>query len=134
MSAASSIGVVPREALIVPPLKARRLGIDTHQEAVVYMRADCHVCRAEGLTPHARVLLTANGREVIGSLHHVSSDLLGDDEAGLSEAAWHRLGVAEGDMIRASHPQPLESLGASGAASMGIGSMTGHSSRSCPTW
>ena len=109
MSAASSLGVVP-EGEPSPPLRARRLGIDTHQEAVVYMRTDCHVCRSEGLTPHARVLLTANGREVIASLHHVSSDWLGPDQAGLSETAWDRLGVADGDLIQASHPKPLESL------------------------
>src|SRR5215213_1468063 len=84
MSAASSLGLVP-EGEPSPPLKARRLGIDTHQEAVVYMRTDCHVCRSERLTPHARVLLTANGREVIANLHHVSSDWLGPDQAGLSD-------------------------------------------------
>ena len=39
-------------------LKARRLGIDMQQEAVVFMRRDCHVCRAEGFTAHARVQLT----------------------------------------------------------------------------
>lgn len=29
-------------------LKIRRMGIDTHQEPVIYMRADCHICRSEG--------------------------------------------------------------------------------------
>src|SRR3954471_12359829 len=91
-------------------LKARRLGIRTHQEAVVYMRTDCHVCRSEGLTPQSRVLLSANGREIIATLHQVTSDLLDPDEAGLSETAWDRLEVAEGDAIRASHPNPIESL------------------------
>ena len=33
-------------------LKARRLGIDTHHEAVVFMRQDCHVCRSEGFEAH----------------------------------------------------------------------------------
>jgi hypothetical protein len=26
-----------------------KVGIDTYQQAVVFMRKDCHVCRAEGL-------------------------------------------------------------------------------------
>jgi thymidine phosphorylase len=92
------------------PLRARRLGIHTHQEAVVYMRADCHVCRSEGLTSQSRVLLAANGREVIATLHQVTSDFLGGDEAGLSETAWDRLRVAEGDAVHASHPNPIHSL------------------------
>jgi thymidine phosphorylase len=91
-------------------LKAKRLGINTHQEAVVYMRADCHVCRSEGLTPQSRVLLRNNSREVIATLHHVASNLIDRGEAGLSEATWERLGVAEGDHIYASHPRPVESL------------------------
>jgi hypothetical protein len=33
-------------------LHLTRMGIDTHQEPVVYMRDDCHVCRAEGFNAH----------------------------------------------------------------------------------
>jgi thymidine phosphorylase len=91
-------------------LRAKRLGIDTHQEAVVYMRADCHVCRSEGLTPQSRVLLSNGGREVVATLHHVAFDLIDPDEAGLSEAAWQRLRVVEGGHIYASHPKPVGSL------------------------
>lgn len=93
-----------------PVLRARRIGIHTHQEAVVYMRTDCPVCRSEGLTPQSRVLLSAGGREVIATLHQVTSDLIEQDEAGLSEAAWDRLGVAEGTAVIASHPPPVPSL------------------------
>ena len=45
------------------PLRARRLGIHTQHEAVVFMRTDCHVCRSEGLPANSRVLLSANGRK-----------------------------------------------------------------------
>jgi thymidine phosphorylase len=75
------------------------------------MRSDCHVCRSEGLASHSRVLLQAGGREVIATLYQVSSDLITVDEAGLSEAAWRRLEVSEGDPIVARHPNPIESLG-----------------------
>ena len=97
------------------PLKAKRLGIDTHQEAVVYMRADCHVCRSEGLTPQSRVLLRNDSHEVMATLHHVAFNLLDPNEAGLSEAAWQRLGINEGDYVYASHPSPVESLSSVGA-------------------
>lgn len=91
-------------------LRARRIGIHTQHEAVVFMRTDCHVCRSEGLASHSRVLLQAGGREVIATLYQVTSDLISVDEAGLSEAAWQGLEISDGDMIVARHPKPIESL------------------------
>ena len=35
-------------------LRLRPLGIDTHREFVIYMRRDCHVCRAEGFQAQTR--------------------------------------------------------------------------------
>src|SRR4029078_9505614 len=112
MKAAGSTGLETGPAgAKVQPLKARRLGVRTHQEAVVYMRVDCHVCRSEGLTPQSRVLLRNGRHEIIATLHQVSSDLIEADEAGLSEIAWERLAISEGDLLHASHPPSLESLG-----------------------
>lgn len=68
----------------VGALKARRLGVDTHDEAVVFLRQESHVCRAEGFAAHARVRLTYNGRSLIATLYQVSSDIVALDEAGLS--------------------------------------------------
>lgn len=100
-------------------LRARRLGIDTHQEPVVYMRVDCHVCRAEGLASHARVRITHQGTSILATLHHVRGDLLRLDEAGLSEAAWQALGVRNGDALNVSHPPPLDSFSHVRAKSFG---------------
>ena len=100
----------PFAALPQNPLKARRLGIDMQQDAVVFMHRDCHVCRAEGFTAHARVELRHGNRSIIATLYHVVSEILRPDEAGLSELAWRRLAVNEGDEIAVSHPRPLESL------------------------
>lgn len=93
-----------------PVLKARRLGLHTQHEAVVVMRTDCHVCRAEGLAARSQVLLTAGARQVQATLFQIDGDLLGLDDAALSEAAWTRLGVEEGDPIHVSHPPSLDSL------------------------
>lgn len=95
---------------LTPPLRARRLGIHTHDEAVSYMRADCHVCRAEGFAQHSRIQLKSGSGEIITTLHHVSSDLLASDEVGLSEIAWQRLRLEEGALVYASHPRPVDSL------------------------
>jgi thymidine phosphorylase len=92
-------------------LRARRIGVHTQHEAVVFMRTDCHVCRSEGLASHSRVLLQAGAQTILATLYQVSSALIAVDEAGLSEAAWQRLGVAEGDLIFARHPEPVDSMG-----------------------
>jgi thymidine phosphorylase len=102
---ANSVGALRRNLL-----KARRLGIDMQQEAVVFMRSDCHVCRAEGFTAHARVQLGHDDRTVVATLYHAVSDILGPGEAGLSESAWRQLAVKEGDAITVHHPPPLDSL------------------------
>jgi thymidine phosphorylase len=91
-------------------LKLRRLGIDTYQAAVVYMNRDCHVCRAEGFAAQSSVRVTLGDRHIIATLNIVSSALLSDGEASLSESAWRALRAEEGAWIQASHPEPLESL------------------------
>jgi len=91
-------------------LKLKRLGIDTYQEAVVYMNRDCHVCRAEGFDAQSRVEVAVGDRRLIATLNVVAPTILGDDEAGLSESAWHALGAHEGQVVVVSHPEPLESL------------------------
>lgn len=91
-------------------LKARRLGLFTQDEAVALVRADSHVSRAEGLAPRSQVLVGANGHSVIATLFQAGPRLLKTTEIGLSEAAWKRLGVAEGSDVDVRHPPPLESL------------------------
>ena len=92
-------------------LRARRFGIDTHAETVVFMRKDCPVCRSEGFSSHNRIMLNAGNRHVIATLYQIESDILDCDEAGLSDATWQSLGLSEGDRITAHHAPPVESLG-----------------------
>jgi len=91
-------------------LAARRLGIDTRREAVIFMREDCHVCRSEGLATHARVHVANGVKSIIATLYQVTSDLLAPGEAGLSEVAWQHLSVVDGDPVTISHAPPLQSL------------------------
>lgn len=92
-------------------LVARRLGVETQFEAVVFMHKDCPVCRSEGFAAHNRVLLRHGERHVIATLYHTVGDLVGLHEAALSERAWSHLGVKDGDRVAVRHPDPLESLG-----------------------
>lgn len=90
-------------------LRLRRLGIDTYQEPVVYMRSDCHVCRAEGFEARSRVKLTLGTRHIVATLNVVHGDLLAHDEAALSEFAWGALEAREGEKVAVAHPDPVAS-------------------------
>jgi len=91
-------------------LRVSCIRIDTYQEPVVYMHADCEVCRSEGFAALARVRLSLNGREVIATLNVVHTNLIDRHEAGLSDAAWDALGAHPGNVVDVSHPDPVESF------------------------
>jgi len=90
-------------------LRLRRLGIDSQRQHVVLMRADCHVCRAEGFEALARVRVAHGSREITAVLNVIRSDILKSGEASLSEEAWRVLGAGEGDPIIVRHADPLRS-------------------------
>lgn len=91
-------------------LLARRAGIDTYQQPVVYMRSDCHVCKSEGFEAQAQVELIANGRHLLAILNRVDDGWLHHNQIALSEAAWQMLAPNEGDEVVVRHPPVLESL------------------------
>ena len=69
-------------------LKAIRMGIDTHQEYVVYIRSDSAIARAEGFSASVRVMVSDDRREAIATLNVVDLDSLGDGCVGMSNALW----------------------------------------------
>jgi thymidine phosphorylase len=93
-------------------LMLTRMGIDTHQEPIVYMRADCHVCRAEGFSAQSRVRVTTDRASIIATLNVVRDGFLGPEQAGLSESAWRLLDAMPGQQATFSHPRTVESFSA----------------------
>ncbi|HEX8012114.1 MAG TPA: thymidine phosphorylase family protein [Casimicrobiaceae bacterium] len=91
-------------------LTLRYLGIDSYREAVIFMRADCHICRAVGFTVQSRVKVALGERALVATLYMVTGDLLAEGEASLSNVAWQALHAREGATIAVSHPPPVESL------------------------
>ena len=91
-------------------LRLRRLGIDTYQEPVIYMSADCPVCRSEGWDAQTRIRVVHNDHHIIATLNVLTGGLLAPDEASLSEAAWRLLSASEGDVVSVSSPPPLLSM------------------------
>ena len=93
-------------------LRLARLGIDTHQEPIVYMRADCHVCRSEGFAARSRVRIATDTSTLVATLNVVHGELLAPGEAGLSEVAWRLLGAWPHQSARFSHASAVESMSA----------------------
>jgi thymidine phosphorylase len=91
-------------------LRARRLGLDTHYEAVVFLHRESRICRSEGFVAHTRVLLCHGTKQVIATLYHATGNLIAHDEAALSESAWNRLGLEDGERIVVTHTGTLDSL------------------------
>jgi thymidine phosphorylase len=101
---------VPVERSPLPRHRARRLHIDTGQEAVVYLHRDSEVCRSEGFQSETRIWVRVGDQAILATLNVFSGELLASDEAGLSETAWKRLAAAEGRAVEFAHALPLESL------------------------
>lgn len=101
-----------RAASEIDRLTAIDMGIDTHQEPVVYMRSDCHICRSEGFSSNSRVMLRYGDNNVIATLNVVDEQVLKSGSAGLSKIAMRRLGVVDGVAITISHAPVVTSLAA----------------------
>ncbi|MCA9571083.1 MAG: thymidine phosphorylase, partial [Myxococcales bacterium] len=107
----ATVGHSRLEPLLTPHrLRARRLGVDTYRTPILYLRADCPICRSEGFAAMARVEVRAGDRSVIATLDVITSQILSPGEAGLSEEAWRQLRVGPGDPVDVRHAPVIESF------------------------
>ncbi len=100
----------------MPPMGAsgirpRRLGIDTHQQPVAFLRRDSDICKAEGFEAHSHLEISIGPRRIIATLNMVTGELLAADEVGLSEAAWQRLAPAADARAQIAHAPTVDSFG-----------------------
>lgn len=84
-------------------VRLKRLGIDTYQEPVVFLASSSPVCRSEGWTAQARIQVTHRNKSIIATLSVTTSNLLGPEEASLSDVAWSHVDASEGDLVRLSY-------------------------------
>lgn len=91
-------------------LKAKNIGIDTYRENIIYMRADCHICKCEGFTALTRIVVHFGAISIVATLNIVHSELLSQGEAGLSIEAMKRLQVKDGDLLSFLHLKHIDSL------------------------
>ena len=103
----SDVQSVPNEI----GLTTRRLQLETRQEPIVLLHAECPVARSEGFAARAQIELHSGGQVALATVYLVRDSLIGVHEVGLSEAVWRRLAVADGTAVTLRHPpRPLESM------------------------
>lgn len=78
-------------------------------EFVIYMRRDCHVCRAEGFQAQTRVLVTLGKWRIIATVNVIDSDLLAPGEASLSASGRPALSAGPDDAVEVSTAPTLDS-------------------------
>ena len=86
------------------------LGIDTYNENILFLKADCTICKSEGFTALTRLEVYRNGNHIVATLNIIHSDLLKDCEASLSSNAMKKLDLKNGDAISIAHLHSIESL------------------------
>ncbi|MGZ5243109.1 MAG: thymidine phosphorylase family protein [Bacteroidia bacterium] len=91
-------------------LQLKRLGIDSYQENIVFIRHESEVYKSEGFKALTRVVVTFNNTSIVATLNVVQTNLFALHEASLSEIAFERLNAKEGDSIHIRHLEPLSSL------------------------
>ncbi len=92
------------------PLHAVEMGIDTHEEPVVYMRSDCDVCLSEGFSTNTRLEVVADKCRIIATLNIVTGRVLAPGHIGFSLSAWRYLELEEGQPVTVGHAPVVDSL------------------------
>lgn len=79
-------------------LKLKRVAIDTYGANVAFISRTCTIYRPEEYQPFNKIKVIHNGQSLLSSLMVVDDQaIVADDELGLSEQAFARLGVASGE-------------------------------------
>ena len=94
------------------PLTAYKMGIDTHEEPIVFMRKDCAICRAEGYTANTRLQIRVGERTLIATLNTVAEEILPTGSIGFSDSAWEYLDLRADTPVMVHHSPEVQSLSA----------------------
>ena len=96
-----------------PPLKVRRVNLDTGRENVVVISRHSSALRPDIFRGFSRVELQRGSKVLLATLLITDDDaLVGSDEIGLSEPAFRRFAEPVGSLVTVSPAAPPESLDA----------------------
>lgn len=88
----------------------KHLGIATQNANVVFLKHDSHICKSEGFTALTRIRVSTRSASIVASLNVLTTEILHDNEIGLSDSAAKKLNVVEGDTLEVSHLETISSL------------------------
>jgi thymidine phosphorylase len=91
--------------------RLKKIGIDTHKESIAFVRRGHVICPCLGLHPMARVEISWGQKRILAVLQAVEEDFLDYQEIGLSEYAFEKFGVADGEGVEVTPAPPPASLG-----------------------
>ncbi len=95
-----------------PPLKIRRISLDTGRENVVVISRRSQALRPEVFRGFSRVELRSESREMLATLILTDDGLVAPDEIGLAEPAFRRFAEPAGTPVTVTPAAPPESLDA----------------------
>ena len=89
-----------------PPLKIRRINLDTGRENVVVISRRSKALRPEVFRGFSRVELRCNGKVLLATLILTDDGLVAPDEIGLAEPAFHRFAEPAGSLVTVTPAAP----------------------------
>jgi thymidine phosphorylase len=95
-----------------PPLKIRRINLDTGRENVVVISRRSKALRPEVFRGFSRVELRSNSRVLLATLLLTDDGLVAPDELGLAEPAFRRFAEPAGSLVTVTPAAPPDSLDA----------------------
>lgn len=95
--------------MVKPGLLAKRLGIDTHHEHIVFLHRDSSVYISEGFAALTRIEVHHKRFKIHATVNVVCSDIVGVNEVGLSECSWKALNLNGSGEVFLKHIPPVES-------------------------
>ncbi len=88
-------------------LKIKKMGIDTYRENIAYLPHHSEIAKSQGFQALSKIEIHYKNRNILATLNMTENSLLPSTEIGLSNIAFKRLGVPEGEEVCLSHPNPL---------------------------
>jgi thymidine phosphorylase len=102
-----------------PPLKIRRVNLDTGRENVAVISRRSTALRPDVFRGFSRVELRSNGKVLLATLLITDDGLVAPDELGLAEPAFRRFAEPAGSPVRVTPSPPPDSLDAVRAKILG---------------
>lgn len=90
--------------------KLKRAGIDTYNEAIAYIRKENLLIPSLGLHLLEKVRVWRGKREILATLHAVEKGSIKCDEVALSNYAFKKLNLPEGELVNVEPATPLLSI------------------------